>query len=220
MSKSRITKRVIGTGAAVAVSAGIGLTMTAAPAHADVWDRVAACESGNNWSINTGNGFYGGLQFTKSTWRGYGGSGSPQYASKSEQKRVARNVLKGQGPGAWPVCSRKAGLTRSNGGASSSYTSSTKTYSAKKSTAKKTYTAKKSTAKSYSAKHSSGYTAPSHSSYTPRHASGSKVVIHSGDTLAKLAARHHVSGGWRAVWKMNPQISNPNLIFAGHTIYV
>lgn len=212
MSNSRITKRIIGTGAAVAVGAGISLAMNVAPAHADVWDRVAACESGNNWSINTGNGFYGGLQFTQSTWHGYGGSGSPQNASKSEQKRIARNVLKGQGPGAWPVCSRKAGLTRSNGGASSSYTSSsTKSYTAKKSYTSHYTAPKKTTTKRY--------TAPSHSSYSVNHATGKRIVIHSGDTLAKLAARYHVSGGWHALASKN-HIANANLIFAGHTLYV
>nr|WP_253272698.1 transglycosylase family protein [Arsenicicoccus sp. oral taxon 190] len=93
---------------------------TAGSAHADdVWDRVAACESGGNWNINTGNGYSGGLQFTPSTWRAYGGSGSAQNASKAEQIAVAKRVLQGQGPGAWPVCSRKAGLTRGSGGAAS-----------------------------------------------------------------------------------------------------
>ncbi len=68
------------------------------------WDAVAACESGGNWHINTGNGYYGGLQFTMGTWHANGGSGSPQHASRSEQIRVAENVLHNQGIGAWPVC--------------------------------------------------------------------------------------------------------------------
>jgi LysM repeat protein len=71
------------------------------------WDRVAECESSGNWSINTGNGYYGGLQFLPSTWRAYGGSGMPHQASRSEQIRVAENVLDGQGIGAWPVCGPK-----------------------------------------------------------------------------------------------------------------
>ena len=66
------------------------------------WDAVAACESGGNWAINTGNGYYGGLQFTMGTWHANGGSGSPHKASRSEQIRVANNVLKSQGIGAWP----------------------------------------------------------------------------------------------------------------------
>jgi resuscitation-promoting factor RpfE len=68
------------------------------------WDAVAACESGGNWAINTGNGYYGGLQFTMGTWRANGGTGSPHNASREEQIRVAENVLSTQGIGAWPSC--------------------------------------------------------------------------------------------------------------------
>jgi resuscitation-promoting factor RpfE len=71
------------------------------------WDAIAACESGGNWAINTGNGFYGGLQFTPSTWRANGGSGAANAASREEQIRVAENVLRTQGIGAWPVCGRR-----------------------------------------------------------------------------------------------------------------
>jgi peptidoglycan hydrolase-like protein with peptidoglycan-binding domain len=81
---------------------------------------VAACESGGNWSINTGNGFYGGLQFTRSTWTAFGGgryAPRADLASKSAQITVAKRVLASQGPGAWPTCGRRAGLTRANGGA-------------------------------------------------------------------------------------------------------
>ncbi|HEY5853838.1 MAG TPA: transglycosylase family protein [Aldersonia sp.] len=79
-------------------------TASAAPAHN--WEGVAQCESGGNWGINTGNGYYGGLQFSQSTWSSHGGSGNASHASKEEQIRVAENVLANQGPGAWPVCSR------------------------------------------------------------------------------------------------------------------
>ena len=68
------------------------------------WDAIAACESGGNWAINTGNGYYGGLQFTPGTWSSNGGAGMPHQASRSEQIRVAENVLRTQGIGAWPVC--------------------------------------------------------------------------------------------------------------------
>ncbi|WP_244917462.1 transglycosylase family protein [Mycobacterium shimoidei] len=71
------------------------------------WDAIAACESGGNWSISTGNGYYGGLQFTPSTWRANGGTGSAANASREEQIRVAENVLRSQGIGAWPVCGRR-----------------------------------------------------------------------------------------------------------------
>lgn len=71
------------------------------------WDAIAQCESGGNWSINTGNGYYGGLQFTPGTWHSNGGSGSAANASREEQIRVAENVLHSQGIGAWPVCGRR-----------------------------------------------------------------------------------------------------------------
>ena len=71
------------------------------------WDAIAACESGGNWGISTGNGYAGGLQFTPSTWHANGGSGSANGASRDEQIRVAENVLHSQGIGAWPVCGRR-----------------------------------------------------------------------------------------------------------------
>ncbi|HEX6421244.1 MAG TPA: transglycosylase family protein [Acidimicrobiales bacterium] len=85
----------------------------AAPASSGggtVWDRLAECESGGNWSINTGNGYYGGLQFSQSSWNAAGGSGNPANASRAEQIRVAENLLDMQGWGAWPACSAKLGL--------------------------------------------------------------------------------------------------------------
>ena len=75
-----------------------------------VWDRLAQCESGGNWSINTGNGFYGGLQFSLSTWRAYGGTGMPHEASREEQIAVAERVQDAQGWGAWPGCTAKLGI--------------------------------------------------------------------------------------------------------------
>ncbi|WP_330249899.1 transglycosylase family protein [Nocardia sp. NBC_00565] len=108
MSKYRkLSTRALGyvavTGAFVAVPFGLSAgTAEAAPAHN--WDGVAQCESGGNWGINTGNGYYGGLQFSQGTWAANGGAGSANHASKEEQIRVAENVLATQGAGAWPVC--------------------------------------------------------------------------------------------------------------------
>jgi LysM repeat protein len=82
-------------------------------AGSTIWDRIAQCESGGNWAINTGNGFYGGLQFTSGTWLGYGGGAyAPRadLASRDAQIAVAQKVQAGQGWGAWPVCSVKAGV--------------------------------------------------------------------------------------------------------------
>jgi hypothetical protein len=87
------------------------LTLSAATANADSvdWDAIAQCESGGNWSTNTGNGFYGGLQFKQSTWASNGGRGHPALASRDEQIRVAENVLRTQGLKAWPKCGSAAG---------------------------------------------------------------------------------------------------------------
>jgi len=91
--------------------ASAGTALEIPPAHAEPnWDSMAQCESGGNWSANTGNGYYGGLQFTPATWTANGGLGSPAAASRDEQIRVARNVLQTQGLGAWPVCGGPIGL--------------------------------------------------------------------------------------------------------------
>ena len=73
------------------------------------WDAIAKCESGGNWAINTGNGYYGGLQFSPATWTANGGTGLPSQATREEQIRVAENVYKTQGIGAWPTCGANAG---------------------------------------------------------------------------------------------------------------
>ena len=93
-------------GGAVVASGMIAATTTSASA-ATGWDEVAACESGGNWSTNTGNGYYGGLQFSQQTWEGFGGTeyaSSADQASKSQQIAVAERVLAEQGAGAWPNC--------------------------------------------------------------------------------------------------------------------
>src|SRR2546423_7883860 len=97
----------------VVISLFIDPTTGVAYAESVNWDAIAQCESGGNWSTNTGNGFYGGLQFTQSTWKAYGGTGSPQNASRAEQIAVAERVMQGQGLGAWPVCGAKGGSTAS-----------------------------------------------------------------------------------------------------------
>lgn len=89
-------------------------TSTSAPtiASGSIWDKIAACESGGNWHINTGNSFYGGLQFTYNTWLAYGGgtyAPRADLATREQQIAIAQKVLAGQGWNAWPVCSYKAG---------------------------------------------------------------------------------------------------------------
>ena len=119
--KSTLRTRLAGVAVAsgVALAGGVAAAPAASAAPSNVWDRVAACESGGNWKIATGNGYYGGLQFSASSWRAAGGTryaSMPHKASKSQQIAAAKNLLRMQGPGAWPVCSKKAGLNRSNGG--------------------------------------------------------------------------------------------------------
>jgi cell wall-associated NlpC family hydrolase len=115
-------KRALATAAVLTATTAlpaIVVTQEASAASISTWDKVAQCESSGNWSINTGNGYYGGLQFAPSTWKAYGGlkyASSAHLATKQQQINIAEKVLASQGPGAWPVCSVKAGLTK--GGAS------------------------------------------------------------------------------------------------------
>jgi LysM repeat protein len=87
-------------------------TPSNAPAVTDgsVWDRLAACEAGGNWAINTGNGYYGGLQFSLSSWQAVGGSGYPNQASREEQILRGSMLQARSGWGQWPACSAKLGL--------------------------------------------------------------------------------------------------------------
>jgi resuscitation-promoting factor RpfA len=226
------TATIVGVVAATPL-VGLATATSASAAESSTWDKVAQCESGGNWGINTGNGYYGGLQFTQSTWRANGGTGSPQGASKSEQIRVAENVLKTQGPGAWPVCSKKAGLTR--GGGSPSTTESKKT-TTKAETPKKASTPK-TTPKTTTPKS----TAPTKAAATPEKAAPKKTapvsksteaasaptssaegtyVVKSGDTLSNIAQSNNIGGGWQALYAKNQGVvgSNPDLILVGQKL--
>jgi hypothetical protein len=75
------------------------------------WDRMAQCEAGGNWAANTGNGYFGGLQFSLSTWRSYGGTGYPHEASKATQIAIGKKLQAAKGWSAWPGCARKLGFT-------------------------------------------------------------------------------------------------------------
>ncbi|MFE6054487.1 transglycosylase family protein [Kitasatospora sp. NPDC056446] len=114
-TKRHRVRMAVVAGAAVAALpvAGLVTATSASAATTSTWDAVAQCESGGNWSTSTGNGFNGGLQFSPGTWKAYGGTAyAPQahQASREQQIAVAEKVLASQGPGAWPVCSKKAGL--------------------------------------------------------------------------------------------------------------
>lgn len=105
VARRAIRRRWIALSSLVAGGAATFLSASSGVANADVnWDAVAQCESGGNWQANTGNGFYGGLQFKESTWREFGGVGSPAAATREQQIAVANRVLAIQGPQAWPTC--------------------------------------------------------------------------------------------------------------------
>ncbi len=195
----RTVAKVVVTGLVV----GAPLTAFAAPVSAATgaqWDAVAQCESGGNWAINTGNGFYGGLQFTMSTWAAYGGSGAPQNASKSQQIQVAERVLAGQGKGAWPVCG--TGLGAPNTTPVQAQTTSVP--------AIQSTPAVQSTPKAAAPK----VVAPGRGSSVAR-----GYVVKSGDTLSKIATAQGVTGGYQAIFALNQAIiENVNLIYPGQTL--
>nr|WP_296068971.1 transglycosylase family protein [uncultured Actinoplanes sp.] len=189
---------------AAGVAGAFALLGPASPASAAVnWDAIAQCESSGNWHINTGNGYYGGLQFSRSTWKAYGGTkyaATADKASKGEQIRIAEKVLKGQGIGAWPVCGKKAG------------SKSVAHKAGKKASAKTSVTKKSSVKKSHPATKKA--TTPKRTSTVK--ATGKQYVVRSGDTLAAIATKKHVKGGWHTLYQLNRDtISNPNLIFPG-----
>jgi murein DD-endopeptidase MepM/ murein hydrolase activator NlpD len=202
---SRFTRIGVTAGTA---GAAIALPMVGATgAHAasvSTWDKVATCESTNNWSINTGNGFYGGLQFTQSTWAAFGGTqyaARADLATKAQQIAIAEKVLAVQGPQAWPVCGPKAGLTKSSADTSSAPAASS-------ATTKKTTATKSSTASSSSSAPTSSKT------------SGESYKVVSGDTLAKIAAAKGVAGGWQKLYAANKSVvgGNPDLIFPNQVL--
>jgi murein DD-endopeptidase MepM/ murein hydrolase activator NlpD len=202
---SRFTRIGVTAGTA---GAAIALPMVGATgAHAasvSTWDKVASCESTNNWSINTGNGFYGGLQFTQSTWAAFGGTqyaARADLATKAQQIAIAEKVLAVQGPQAWPVCGPKAGLTKSSADTSSAPAASS-------ATTKKTTETKSSTA-------SSSSSAP-----TSSKSSGESYKVVSGDTLAKIADAKGVAGGWQKLYAANKSVvgGNPDLIFPNQVL--
>ncbi len=193
------------------VAGGAVLLGTSGTANAATvnWDAIASCESGGNWHINTGNGFYGGLQFTQGTWAGYGGTAyasRADLATREQQITVAERTLAKQGIGAWPVCGRKAGsASAAKSGTGTNSGTSTKKHSTG---SNGNSTTKKSTPRSTTAS-----AAP-----TPTAAGG--YLVRPGDTLSGIAATHHVKGGWHALYGRNVSVvgGNPNLIYPGQRL--
>ncbi|MFJ8692396.1 transglycosylase family protein [Streptomyces roseolilacinus] len=166
---------------------------TAHAASVDVWEKVAACESTSRWQTNTGNGHYGGLQFTQSTWEAYGGTRyAPRadQATKDQQIAVAEKVLKGQGPRAWPTCSERAGLTR--GGEAPVVRTETR---------------------------GDRVDRPTTPTTIPNQRRESYTVAH-GDTLSRIAADERLPGGWKRLYAQNRTVigEDPDLIFPGQRL--
>ncbi|MGW8375588.1 transglycosylase family protein [Streptomyces sp. ODS28] len=187
-------RRATAIGAVLAVTGGLP-ALAAAPAQAaggGAWDRVAACESGGNWSTETGNGYSGGLQFNAGTWRAYGGGAyAPRaaQASRAQQIAVAERVLARQGWGAWPVCSARAMGSRA---------------------------APADPPRERTAVRSAPRPAPEIRQATPRRTgSGGVYRIRSGDTLSAIAAVHGTS--WPRLYRLNRAAigGNPALVMPG-----
>lgn len=200
----------------VAIAAPLMAAGSASAATASEWDTVAQCESGGNWSINTGNGYYGGLQFSASTWAAYGGTqyaAQANQASKSQQIAVAEKVLASQGKGAWPVCGTGLSSAGYNGGTSSSSNSNSGSSSSSRSTDEQ------------SASRSSERPAAKKTVTTP---TGKKVKkgdgeykVVKGDTLSSIAEKHKVKGGWQKLFKLNKDIiTDADFIYPGQQLHL
>ncbi|NEE58332.1 LysM peptidoglycan-binding domain-containing protein, partial [Streptomyces sp. SID8455] len=193
--------------------AGIALPLiTAASAGAapgEVWEKVAACESSGNWAVNTGNGYYGGLQFSGPTWAAFGGT---QYApradlaTRDQQIAIAERVLDGQGPGAWPSCSVEAGLTR--GGDAPGTTPQSAGSGPVRSAAPQSAPPRQPKVTPAAA--------------TPTHVPGKRdsYTVSSGDSLSGIADAQQVRGGWQRLYAANRTVvgENPDLIFPGQRL--
>jgi nucleoid-associated protein YgaU len=214
--------RAAAGGLALAALTVVGVGLTAAPAQAaseSTWDAIAQCESSGNWSIDTGNGYYGGLQFSLSTWQAYGGSGNPADASKSTQIAIAEKVLASQGWGAWPACSAQLGLSGHSGSIAGASTSTSSTSSSGSSSTSTSSSSSSSEASSSTDSDDSAAPAPRHVAHVKL--SGKTYTVRSGDTLAKIAAKLHSHGGWQLLADANASIvPNPDLIFPGQKLHL
>jgi hypothetical protein len=208
-SKHRKQSRVLKGVAKVALAGAVlsvPLTIAATPANASSvnWDAIAHCESGGNWADDTGNGFYGGLQFTMGTWHANGGVGAPQNASREEQIAVAERVLATQGIHAWPHCGEFAGA--SGGAVAPAPVHRT----VKRVTKPAAPAAPKPVQQQKPAQHTVS---------APQSAPNGDYTVVAGDTLSGIAQKLGVQGGWNALWSSNKTVvSNPNLIFPGQAL--
>ncbi|MCT2591675.1 transglycosylase family protein [Streptomyces sp. N2-109] len=214
VSRASLTVTAGGAGLALPLM-GAGVAQ-AAPE--DTWDKVAECESTNRWAVNTGNGFYGGLQFTQSTWEAFGGT---QYApradlaSKSEQIAVAEKVLEGQGPGAWPNCGPEAGLSRDSPAAPAPEAKPAPRSASAKSEAPSSD--RGSGAKRDDASEEQKRSERADKAKAERQKKATTYEVIGGDTLFSIAEDHEVNGGWQSLYERNrPTVGgDPDLIYPG-----
>ncbi|AZM53682.1 transglycosylase [Streptomyces sp. WAC 01529] len=216
------------TGAAVA--APLMAAGSASAATASEWDAVAQCESGGNWSINTGNGYQGGLQFSPSTWAAYGGTKyapSADKASKAQQIEIAEKVLAGQGKGAWPSCGvGLSGASPSSGGGSQQAPQQQAPQQQSKPQPQQT---QQQAAPQQTQQAPKPQPAPqTESKKTVETPTGKKVEkgdgeykVKTGDTLSKIAEAQDVKGGWQKVYKLNGDIiDNADVIYPGQQLHL
>ncbi|WNV91974.1 transglycosylase family protein [Umezawaea sp. Da 62-37] len=207
--------RSIAKVAVAGIIVGAPLSMAAGTAQAQGgvdWDAVAQCESGGNWSINTGNGYYGGLQFSPSTWAANGGSGSAAGASREEQIRVAENVLQSQGIGAWPVCGPR-GL---GGGGTPAVVQAAPVQQAPVQQQQQAAPApsQQRVAQAPVQQHAAPVVVA-----LPSSNPDGDYEIKAGDTLSKIADEQKVEGGWAKLAELNKDfIPNHDLILPGQKI--
>ncbi|CAL9442042.1 hypothetical protein SUDANB58_02271 [Streptomyces sp. enrichment culture] len=225
---SKATRAIALAGVAgAAVAAPLMAAGNASAATASEWDAVAQCESGGNWSINTGNGYYGGLQFSASTWAAYGGTqyaATADQASKEQQIAVAEKVLAGQGKGAWPVCGKGLSGAAYTGGGASAGSSNTGSGGSAGSSAAQPETTTRSTEQKAS-RSQERPAAPRETVTTP---TGEKVEkgdgeykVVEGDTLSTIAAEHGVQGGWEKLFQLNEDIvEDADLIYPGQQLHL
>ncbi|MFJ7131924.1 transglycosylase family protein [Streptomyces fungicidicus] len=211
--------------ASAAVAAPLMAAGNASAATASEWDAVAQCESGGNWSINTGNGYYGGLQFSASTWAAYGGTqyaASADQASKAQQIEIAEKVLAGQGKGAWPVCG--TGLSgaaysgsSSNGSGASQGSGSTETRETEQ---KASRSAERPAAEKQAEPKAEKKTVTTPTGKKVEKGDGEYKVL-KGDTLSSIAKEHDVKGGWAKLFELNDDIvDDADLIFPGQQLHL
>ncbi|PBC63240.1 transglycosylase [Streptomyces sp. Tue6028] len=197
----------------VAIAAPLMAAGNASAATASEWDAVAQCEAGGNWAINTGNGYYGGLQFAASTWAAYGGTAyasTADKASKAQQIAVGEKVLAAQGKGAWPTCGTGLSSATYNGGTADSASSAPSTT---------TRTTEQPASRS-AERPAAEKTVTTPTGKKVKKGDGEYKVV-KGDTLSSIAEKKHVKGGWQQLFKLNKGIvDDADFIFPGQQLHL